>query len=405
MRPKAPKIGKRILLERVKFFWKRLSFSGKVTARNLFRYKKRLCMTVFGIAGCTALLLIGFGIRDSISTVATKQFQEIYQYQDIVTMKSDLTTEQVARCVQTVKQQQGVTDAAALYNKSEKVRKQGGEETCDVYITVPEEPKLLNNWVVLKQKKTQTPLMLEDGSAVITDKMAQVLNLQPGDVMEIETDEGWRAVKVQDVAEHYLYHYAYLSPETYRQVYGEPVVYNQIYLKTDSTDAAFEQNLRATLLEKENITQVTSNTETIRMFQETVDNMMAVVVVLILSAGLLAFVVLYNLTNINISERVREIATLKVLGFTRKEVNLYVFRENLWLSLLGIFIGFFLGDALHLYIMKTVEIEIMRFGRQILPMSYGFSALLTLSFALLVSVVMSHKLKKIDMVESLKSVE
>jgi len=405
MRPKAPKIGKRILLERVKFFWKRLSFSGKVTARNLFRYKKRLCMTVFGIAGCTALLLIGFGIRDSISTVATKQFQEIYQYQDVVTMKSDLTTEQVARCVQTVKQQQGVTDAAALYNKSEKVRKQGGEETCDVYITVPEEPKLLNNWVVLKQKKTQTPLMLEDGSAVITDKMAQVLNLQPGDVMEIETDEGWRAVKVQDVAEHYLYHYAYLSPETYRQVYGEPVVYNQIYLKTDSTDAAFEQNLRAALLEKENITQVTSNTETIRMFQETVDNMMAVVVVLILSAGLLAFVVLYNLTNINISERVREIATLKVLGFTRKEVNLYVFRENLWLSLLGIFIGFFLGDALHLYIMKTVEIEIMRFGRQILPMSYGFSALLTLSFALLVSVVMSHKLKKIDMVESLKSVE
>ena len=207
------------------------------------------------------------------------------------------------------------------------------------------------------------------------------------------------------MAEHYLNHYVYLCQDDYEQVFGEPPAYNQLYVKTDSTDNAYEESLRAGILELENITQVASNTATIQAFQDTVDNMMTVVIVLILSAGLLAFVVLYNLTNINIGERVREIATLKVLGFTRREVDLYVFRENLWLSLLGILVGFVFGKYLHLYIMNSVEVEMIRFGRQILPVSYLLAAVLTLAFTLIVSVVMSRKLRKVDMVESLKSVE
>lgn len=406
MRPKAPKMGKRILLERVRFFWKRLSFSGKVTARNLFRYKKRLCMTALGVAGCTALLLIGFGIRDSISTVATLQFDEVYQYQDIVTLKDDLPTAEIDTALAGVRGQAGVTDATVMYAKSQQTRKQGTQTPeSDAYITVPPKGVALENWIVLREVKGKTPLSIGTDGVIITDKMAETLDAAPGDVIEIKTDKGWRSVTVQAVTEHYLNHYVYMSPETYQAVYGEPVAYNQVYVKTDSTEESYETALRENILKLDNITQVTSNTSTVEAFQDTVDNMMTVVVVLIISAGLLAFVVLYNLTNINIGERVREIATLKVLGFTGREVNLYVFRENLWLSLLGIAFGCLMGKALHLYIMTSVEIEMLRFGRQILPMSYLLSAVITLLFTLLVSVVMSRKLKKIDMVESLKSVE
>lgn len=406
MRPKAPKMGKRILLERVRFFWKRLSFSGKVTARNLFRYKKRLCMTALGVAGCTALLLIGFGVRDSISTVATLQFDDLYRYQDIVTLKDDLPNADIDTALAGVKGQAGVTDAAVMYAKSQQTRKQGAQTPeCDAYITVPQDTEALENWIVLRDVKEKTPLPIGADGVVITDKMAQTLDAAPGDVIEIKTDNGWRPATVQAVTEHYLNHYVYMSPDTYQAVFGEPAAYNQVYVKTDSTETGYEESLRENILKLDNITQVTSNTATVQAFQDTVDNMMTVVVVLIVSAGLLAFVVLYNLTNINIGERVREIATLKVLGFTRREVNFYVFRENLWLSLLGIAFGCVLGKALHLYIMTSVEIEMLRFGRQILPMSYLLSAVITLLFTLLVSVVMSRKLRKIDMVESLKSVE
>lgn len=406
MRPRAPKIGKRILLERVHFLWKRLSFSAKVTARNLFRYKKRLCMTVLGIAGCTALLLIGFGVRDSISTIAAIQFDDLYQYQDTVTMKDDLPQAEIDRCREGVAAQAGVQDTAVLYVKNAQTRSQSaGETEVDAYITVPQQSDGLEQWIKLRDVKTKTPLSLDTGGAVITDKMAQTLDLAPGDVLEIKTDDGWRQIPVAAVTEHYLNHYVYLSQADYEQVFGEPPAYNQLYVKTDSTDSAYEESLRAGILKLENVTQASSNTDTIQVFQDTVDNMMTVVIVLILSAGLLAFVVLYNLTNINIGERVREIATLKVLGFTRREVNLYVFRENLWLSLLGVLVGFVLGKYLHLYIMNSVEVEMIRFGRQILPVSYLLAAVLTLVFTLIVSVVMSRKLRKVDMVESLKSVE
>ena len=406
MRPRAPKIGKRILLERVHFLWKRLSFSAKVTARNLFRYKKRLCMTVLGIAGCTALLLIGFGIRDSISTIAAIQFEDLYQYQDTVTMKDDLPQAEIDRCREGVAAQEGVQDTAVLYVKNAQTRSQSaGETEVDAYITVPQQSDGLEQWIKLRDVKTKTPLSLDTGGAVITDKMAQTLDLAPGDVLEIKTDDGWRQIPVAAVTEHYLNHYVYLSQADYEQVFGEPPAYNQLYVKTDSTDSAYEESLRAGILKLENVTQASSNTDTIQVFQDTVDNMMTVVIVLILSAGLLAFVVLYNLTNINIGERVREIVTLKVLGFTRREVNLYVCRENLWLSLLGVLVGFVLGKYLHLYIMNSVEVEMIRFGRQILPVSYLLAAVLTLVFTLIVSVVMSRKLRKVDMVESLKSVE
>ena len=406
MRPKAPKIGKRILLERVHFLWKRMSFSGKVTARNLFRYKKRLCMTVLGIAGCTALLLIGFGIRDSISTIATLQFDDLYQYQDIVTMKDNLPQAEIDSCRAGVQAQPGVQDTAVMYVKSTQTRGQNGDGTeVDAYITVPQQSEAMSQWIRLRDVETKDPLSLKAGGAVITDKMAETLGLAPGDMLEIKTDDGWRQIPVAAVAEHYLNHYVYLCQDDYEQVFGEPPAYNQLYVKTDSTDNAYEESLRAGILELENITQVASNTATIQAFQDTVDNMMTVVIVLILSAGLLAFVVLYNLTNINIGERVREIATLKVLGFTRREVDLYVFRENLWLSLLGILVGFVFGKYLHLYIMNSVEVEMIRFGRQILPVSYLLAAVLTLAFTLIVSVVMSRKLRKVDMVESLKSVE
>lgn len=406
MRPKAPKIGKRILLERVHFLWKRLSFSGKVTVRNLFRYKKRLCMTVLGIAGCTALLLIGFGVRDSISTIATLQFDDLYQYQDIVTMKDDLPQAEIDQCQAGVEAQPGVQDTAVMYAKSTQTRSQAqGDAEVGAYITVPQQSSGMEQWIRLRDVETKAPLSLQEGGAVITDKMAETLALAPGDMLEIKTDNGWKTIPVAAVTEHYLNHYVYLSQADYEQVFGEPPAYNQLYVKTDSTDSAYEESLRAGILKLENITQVASNTSTIQAFQDTVDNMMTVVIVLILSAGLLAFVVLYNLTNINIGERVREIATLKVLGFTRREVNLYVFRENLWLSLLGVLVGCVLGKYLHLYIMNSVEVEMIRFGRQILPVSYLLAAVLTLAFTLIVSVVMSRKLRKIDMVESLKSVE
>ena len=404
MRPPAPKQGQRVLLERVRFIWKRLNFSWKASVRNLVRYKKRLFMTVFGIGGCMALMLVGFGLKDSIFAIVDIQYDEIQLYDGNIILEDDITDEEKETLIAELEKDELMTGAAE--GLLTQVSVGSGEEWHDVYLDVPRDVDRFPEFVTLQDRMTDAVYTLDDSGAILTEKMATELDVEPGDAIMIRDDDlGDLEVKVQAVCENYMGHYLYMTPGYYEEVYGSAPDYNCIFYKTADRITEEAERIGEEALAVPGALSVSYTTD----LKEQVDNMLgaldSVIAVLIISAGMLAFVVLYNLNNISITERQRELATLKVLGFYNNEVTMYVYRENILLTFLGALFGIVLGKILHRFIIVTVEIESVMFGRNIDLSSFVYAFLLTLLFSLLVNGAMYFKLKKIDMVESLKSVE
>ena len=404
MRPPAPKQGQRVLLERVRFIWKRLNFSWKASVRNLVRYKKRLFMTVFGIGGCMALMLVGFGLKDSIFAIVDIQYGEIQLYDGNIILEDDITDEEKETLIAELEKDKLMTGAAE--GLLTQVSVGSGEEWHDVYLDVPRDVDRFPEFVTLQDRMTDAVYTLDDSGAILTEKMATELDVEPGDAIMIRDDDlGDLEVKVQAVCENYMGHYLYMTPAYYEEVYGIAPDYNCIFYKTADRITEEAERIGEEALAVPGALSVSYTTD----LKEQVDNMLgaldSVIAVLIISAGMLAFVVLYNLNNISITERQRELATLKVLGFYNNEVTMYVYRENILLTFLGALFGIVLGKILHRFIIVTVEIESVMFGRNIDLSSFVYAFLLTLLFSLLVNGAMYFKLKKIDMVESLKSVE
>ena len=404
MRPPAPKQGQRVLLERVRFIWKRLNFSWKASVRNLVRYKKRLFMTVFGIGGCMALMLVGFGLKDSIFAIVDIQYDEIQLYDGNIILEDDITDEEKETLIAELEKDELMTGAAE--GLLTQVSVGSGEEWHDVYLDVPRDVDRFPEFVTLQDRMTDAVYTLDDSGAILTEKMATELDVEPGDTITIRDDDlGDLEVKIQAVCENYMGHYLYMTPGYYEEVYGSAPDYNCIFYKTADRITEEAERIGEEALAVPGALSVSYTTD----LKEQVDNMLgaldSVIAVLIISAGMLAFVVLYNLNNISITERQRELATLKVLGFYNNEVTMYVYRENILLTFLGALFGIVLGKILHRFIIVTVEIESVMFGRNIDLSSFVYAFLLTLLFSLLVNGAMYFKLKKIDMVESLKSVE
>lgn len=404
MRPPTPKQGQRVLLERVKFIWKRLNFSWKASIRNLVRYKKRLFMTIFGIGGCMALMLVGFGLKDSIFAIVDIQYGEIQLYDGNIILSDDATEEEKSNIIKELGKDSKM--AGSTEGLLAQITVGNGEEQFDVYLDVPKNVEEFSEFVVLQDRITNGTYELDDSGAVLTEKMATELGVEPGDTITIhDEDRGELEVEISAVCENYMGHYLYMTPTYYEKVYGEKPDYNSIFYKTSDRITEEAERIGEEALTLPGALSVSYTTD----LREQVDNMLGaldeVIVVLIISAGMLAFVVLYNLNNINITERQRELATLKVLGFYNGEVAMYVYRENIVLTVLGAIFGIVLGKFLHGFIIVTVEIESVMFGRNIDLSSFVYGFLLTILFSLLVNGAMYFKLKKINMVESLKSVE
>lgn len=403
LRPKAPKYGKRVLLERVKFIWKRLKFSQKVTVRNIFRYKKRFLMTIIGIMGCTALILVGFGIKDSISSILPNQYEKIYHYDMLLSLKTSLTEEQKNNYIEELKQKEKIQEILETYMESGTVGKENNSET--VQIIVPKNSQEINKMINLRDSKTEETLKLSEEGIIITDKVAKLINAKIGDVITIKNaDDIEKEVKVKEITQNYISHYVYMSKELYQEVFGENYSTNVLLIQ-DNISEEQEEMLMQEMIAKDEVSTVTLTTTSMKLLDDTMSSLNYVVVILIVSAGLLAFVVLYNLSNINIGERIRELATIKVLGFYDKEVYDYITRETILLSIIGIALGLVGGYFLNFYILGTCEINILRFEKIINPISYLYATVITLVFSIIVNIVTYFALKKIDMIASLKSVE
>ena len=404
MRPKAPKSGKRILLERIPFIWNRFSFISKVTVRNIFRYKKRFLMTVLGIAGCTALILTGFGIKDSIEMILTGQYGTLFKYDMSLVTQSDMTDKQIYEL------RKNLSDIDEI-NKYEFFSYENGDikvnnTTKEITIVVPENLEKMDKFIHLQDRKTQNPIELNNKGIVLTEKIARDLGVKAGDEIElINSDDKKAKTKVSHITENYISHYAYISPENYTKLFEKDLDFNRVIGILNNPSVKIEDKLSKKLFDIETIDGITFNTASKETFHNTIKNLNYVVLIMIISAGALAFVVLYNLTNVNISERIREIATIKVLGFYDKEVSAYIYRENIILTIIGTVVGLGLGTILHKFIMVTVEIQSMMFGRVIDMSSYFIATVLTIVLSLFVNLAMFYKLRNVKMVESLKSVD
>lgn len=397
MRPKASKAGKKILLERIKPLWNRLTFLHKVTARNIFRYKKRFFMTVIGIAGCSALLVAGFGINDSISDIAQQQYGNIYHYN--ATISTSQESASLAKEIQDIK---GITSLFEEQQFSGTVEVEGEDQTVTSHII--DDLDHFDTFTTLKTMDDQ-PLSLTNKGVLISQKLADKLNLQIGDTLKITSDDKEITILVDGIFENYVGHHIYMTKD-YFNTLNQDIDVNTIYMiETKNQSESFEKELGNQLMELNGVESVTFYSSLQKNFADMISSISFIVVVLVISAALLAFVVLYNLSNVNISERVREIATIKVLGFTKREVNQYVNREGILLSIIGAILGLFIGIGLHHLIMNLAEMDDVMFGRTILPQSYVISFAMTMIFTLIINFFMSFKLKKIQMVESLKAVE
>ena len=410
MLPRAPKAGKRIVLERIGPLWRHLSFSWKVTFRNLFRYKKRFVMTVIGIAGCTALLLTGLGLSNAINDIIDKQFGEITKYNAVVTLADDLSSEEQRRI-------DDLLDDGSLVTAHTLVMRQnmlaGGPDEQDkrMELVVPEDPASFDRFVALNTRVGHHPVKLDDDGLVLTEKLAAELGVRAGDAVTLTeqdaignaTGTSYEAT-VTGIVENYVYHYAYMGPALYEQLMGKAPDYRTVLAVTTS-DPDLRVQFSNDLLAAGGVKTVAYNDETIDAYRDMMSSVNMIVVVLVTAAAALAFIVLYNLTNINITERMREIATLKVLGFTPREMNAYIFREIFLLAAIGCAVGLVLGVWMEGFVVVTAEVDQIMFGRAIHPTSFLLAFLLTMLFTVLVMLAMRGKLRRIDMVESLKSNE
>lgn len=398
MRPTAPVAGKRVFLEYITPIWKHMSFSWKATCRNLFRYKKRFFMTIFGIGGCMALLLVGYGLQDSIAEIVNNQYKKIWTYDAYLAIDStefDAAQQDVDKVIEN----QMFIQLKTVDVESETVLK-------SAQLFIPERLTDLESFLKLQDRLTKERYTLEETGVVISEKLSTMLDVTVGDFIDIYIDDVTKkSVKITAISENYMSHYIYMSGMQYEELYGEAPEYNQLYFHLDKMTEEQKEALSTRFLALEEVTSVTYVDELEENVASMMESLNLVIVVLIVAAGMLAFIVLYNLNNINIIERRRELATLRVLGFYDGEVGMYVYRENILLTIFGILAGIVLGIVLHRFVILTCEIDMIMFGRFISPKSYVYSVLLTCLFSLIVNGGMFFKLRKIDMVESLKSAE
>ena len=406
MRPKAPKPGKRVFLEKIPFIWSKLNFTQKVTLRNIFRYKKRFLMTIIGIAGCTSLIIAGFGLRDAIGSMIPSQYGEIFKYNLEISLKEGLTTKQTQEAYETISAKENIANSMLINIQSVSIDKNDNNQS--IQLVVPQDVEKLKDFITLRDRKHQDETyQLDNSGVIITEKLATLLDIKQGDTIILELEEDNKVeVKVTAITENYLFHYIYMSPELYKQLYEEEIKSNTILAIIPELTLEREDELGKEILgEEDYISGVTFTSVTTDMFEDVMNNMSLVVFILIVAAGMLAFLVLYSLSNTNISERIRELATIKVLGFYHKEVYNYVGKETIILTIIGILLGLGGGYFLTTYIIKTCELDMLMFNPQIRFMSYIYGILITAIFTIIVSIGTYFALKKIDMIESLKSVE
>ena len=410
MRPEAPKIGKRTLIEKIPFLWKHLNFSWKSSLRNLFRYKKRFFMTLFGIGGCMGLLMVGFGLRDSITSIATYQYGELQLYDNSVFISDSIEEEERERLISYLK---GNSEIESFMDASmTSITTQNDKEKVEAYLTVfdisgQSDLEQLEKFFVHRDRRTKEKYELTEEGIILTEKTAKMLGVTAGDVIRLSEDgKNERKVEVTAICENYAGHYVYMTSSLYEELYGEEPFYNNILIKAKEgvTDAQIER-IGEEILKFKDILNVQYTTNLSGQLNDMLFALDQVMIVIIIVAGMLSFVVLYNLNNINITERRRELATLKVLGFFDIEVANYVYRENIMLTLFGVLVGCVIGRFLHYFTITTVEVDMAMFGRQIFLKSYLICGLFTIGFSAFVNWIMYFKLRKINMVESLKSVE
>ena len=363
-------------------------------------------MTVIGVAGCTALILTGFGLKNSISSIADKHFGEIYTYDMIAVLGEEGTAHEYSDLLADIENTGEVDSAMLMRQMSIGVRSENGKEiNDDIYMIVPQSVQRMENIIHLRERKDGSKVELTDDGAVVTEKMANTLGITIGSTITITENNKQREVKVTGISENYIFGYVFLTPQCYKNVYGREVLFNMMVCGMNEVNDVSENRLGAYCLDKDGIIAVSFISGSIKSFLDTISSLDMVILVLLVSAGLLAIVVLYNLTNINIEERVREIATIKVLGFYNGETCSFVYRENIVLTLCGIIAGLVIGVALHRFVILTIEINKTMFSRDIAWWSYLLAAVLTAVFSAVVNFIMYFKIKKIDMVESLKSIE
>mgnify|MGYP001622923471 FL=1 len=407
MRPRAPKAGKRILLERIRPLWRRLSFTYKVTCRNLFRYKRRFWMTVIGVAGCTALLVTGFGISDSINGIMVKQYTDVSQYDlmTAVTDAADTRSGPVYDYLFAGGSDGAVTSSLATMTEAATQELPDGS-TAEVYLMVPQDAAALNDYIDMHERTSRQPTPLGETGVVLTEKLAELLDVKAGDTVTLVNGDGVEgSFTVSGVCENYVSNYVYMSAATYADAFGQEPEWNNILSRLSDDSQQARDAISTELLAMDEVASLTFTEDMMTQVLNMLNSINAVVVMIVVCAAVLALVVLYNLTNINVAERVKEIATIKVLGFYDREVSAYVMRETVALTVIGALFGLAGGIALHRFVIYTVEVDAVMFGRTIDPSSFVYSLALTMLFSLIVNLLMGRKLKHISMVESMKAPE
>lgn len=400
IRPKSPKSGKRIVLERIPFLWNRLSFLAKVSVRNVFRYKQRFFMMVVGIGGCTALLVTGFGVKDTIADVADMQYGEVQLYDMSVTLKDSAEDTSYEELMQTLEESRADWTAAAEVSMD----LTGKDAVKSATVVIPQDMSPIGQYVDLHTSQDAAVAWPQKGEAVINEKLADNCGIRVGDMVSLRNEDGEKLwVKVAALSQNFIYNYVYISPETWEADNGSAPRYKSLYLRME--EGADSRALSEKLLACDGVSAVAVNADMLNQVNNMMKSLDAVILLIIVCAGALAFIVIYNLTNINITERIREIATIKVLGFFPKETAAYVYRENIVLTAVGALAGLFAGVWLHRFVMANINVDMIAFDVRILPLSFVNSVLLTFVFMLIVDVIMYVKLEKINMAESLKSVE
>lgn len=400
MRPKAPPAGKKILLERWTSLWKKIPFAMKLTLRNLLRYKKRAVMTIVGIAGCTALMLTGFGLQYAIQSIVDKQFDTIMIYDGVISMKDNISEKDKQTAFADVQKIDGIT--SQMFIKMSNIDAEKDGHSLDAILMVPSDVQEFKNYTDLHTRTEKTPIPLTDDGVIVSEKLARVCGISKNDTMEITLDNKTITATVLNINENYAGNYVFMSPNLYAEAFGK-LTYNCILINTLGDD--YQNSISTELTKNELLMGSSFNKDTADNFRDIIQNLNSVVIVIIVSAGALAFIVLYNLVNINVGERIRELATLKVLGFRDHETSAYIYRENIICTIIGILIGLVGGIFLERFVIRTAEVDSAMFSPEIPFYCFLFAGLLTLAFTLVVNVTLHFKLKKLDMVESLKSIE
>ncbi len=402
---KPPKKGSRILLERITPIWNHLSFTYKVTARNLFRYKKRMFMTVFGVVGCTALLVTGFGIRDSLTGIVDHQFDDLVKYDLIVNKKDNLSDDEQEQMDKKL-DQNDVANATDVYYEQLNVRAGENNDTQDITLLVPDDEQAFNQDVEMVTREEQKQLSLSDDGAILSEKLADLLDAKTGDTVTLEDEDGQsHQVKISGITEMYMGHYIYMSQKAYQDAFDSNSDPNSYLVTLNDTSQENIDKQSSAFMDLDGVQGVVQSSAISEQVDNVIDGLNNVILVLITCATLLALVVIYNLTNINVSERIRELSTIKVLGFYNREVTMYIYRETILLSILGILAGYVVGYFLHGFIMQTLPPDEAMFSPGLQLSNFGLSAGITLLITILLMFVIHRKLKNIDMLEALQSAD